>query len=1022
MLSGQVKRLQEDKLNPELALARESKKQKIVNPTNPRQRAAAVAEASGLSTALRVRESALFRPVRAVGAVTDGVPFASLTTGGKDFIVTSIGRQFLWFNCEGLQVGFISSRFNEKIRALLCVNDVLLVTLKTDIVAWAKSTELGRLRGHTKPPTVLCSVGAGLLVSSSMEETLVWKLSDLGLKKDSPEGSAAEKKTSEKFVMVASGRLEHSADFGYCTAACHPPTYLHKVLLGGSKGGLALWNLRTLERIHTFRSPSAHAKRGGAITVLREAPNVLDRVAVGYATGRICILNAREDEVVLELEQSQGSISALSFRTGADARAHLVSASPAGACVVWDLEKRRAHHVMEEAHSAAVVSAHFLPGEPLLVTSGRDNAIRMWIFDTADGLPRLLRSRIGCPGVPRCMHFYGTTGPSETQIIAAGATGGGVDAVGNGFVAKVSLIRPQLNMEFSQGNLLKIPSAARSSRNRRLPPVIDMAVCVVRHYDWPALITAHEHMDAAVVWSAFNQALAPAYLKPPSEADWSPITAVAISACGNYCVVGMESGGLHRFNLQSQMHRGSFPLPPKPDASDRGAKAKTKAMAKMPSPTAHLGRICGTSITVSGHVISVAAHPEDSALRLWRLATHEAIGEVELGSTRPGSPSPLLLRVHGSLCAVSLDDGCCLVVDTHGMAVVRTFECGAPAIAMAFSPDGRWLATALRGGVLRVFDLIAARCVDSFVFPRPAVAVCFSPNTAHLLTAHSKGQPIQVWANKFLFDPSLSAPLLRPEPTHPINLDEPGEPEEDGELDVEEANEATEAESKAPMQASTVPLSQHLLTLSDVPPAKWLATLHLDLVKERNKPIEAAKPLPNAPFFLPTAYDGVTPRFAAPMGETEDKQELGTEEPSAALRNRLLEGATGLQATLPFQALLRKQDYEECLSFLRSQTASGVHLALEELGPMASGDISELAAALDFFAHHLRKAHFADEVQAFLTIFLQVHGEDLTATEDLRLKCCELCELQEHLWVPLDAQCQKAKCFLGTLTHTQSQW
>eukprot|EP00971_Amphidinium_carterae_P015970 315267-Amphidinium_carterae.1 len=233
------------------------------------------------------------------------------------------------------------------------------------------------------------------------------------------------------FVQAPTGKLKHSADFGYCTAACHPPTYLHKVLLGGSKGGLALWNLRTLDRIHTFHAPSAHEKRGGAITVLREAPNVLDRVAVGYASGRICILNTREDEVMLELEQAQGSILALSFRTGGAAPAHLVSASPSGACVVWDLEKKRAHHVMEEAHTAAVVQAHFVPGEPLLVTSGRDNAIRMWIFDTADGLPRLLRSRIGCPGVPRCMAFYGTTGPSETQIIAAGATGSGVESVGN---------------------------------------------------------------------------------------------------------------------------------------------------------------------------------------------------------------------------------------------------------------------------------------------------------------------------------------------------------------------------------------------------------------------------------------------------------------------------------------------------------------------------------------------------------------------------------------------------------------
>ena len=120
---------------------------------------------------------------------------------------------------------------------------------------------------------------------------------------------------------------------------------------------------------------------------------------------------------------------------------------------------------------------------------------------------------------------------------------------------------------------------------------------------------------------------------------------------------------------------------------------------------------------------------------------------------------------------------------------------------------------------------------------------------------------------RFLFDPSLSAPLLRPEPAAPINVEEPGPPEEGA---AEESNDEMEDDHITPLgQSSTTPLDISLLTLSDVPPAKVLATLHLDLVKERNKLKEPPKPLPNAPFFLPTA-EGVTPRFAAPLGEEEN--------------------------------------------------------------------------------------------------------------------------------------------------------
>ncbi len=40
--------------------------------------------------------------------------------------------------------------------------------------------------------------------------------------------------------------------------------------------------------------------------------------------------------------------------------------------------------------------------------------------------------------------------------------------------------------------------------------------------------------------------------------------------------------------------------------------------------------------------------------------------------------------------------------------------------------------------------------------------------------------------------------------------------------------------------------------------------------------------------------------------------------------------------------MLRKKLYDKALEFLKSQTPSGVHLALEQVGPMASGDEEEL--------------------------------------------------------------------------------
>jgi len=445
---------------------------------------------------------------------------------------------------------------------------------------------------------------------------------------------------------------------------------------------------------------------------------------------------------------------------------------------------------------------------------------------------------------------------------------------------------------------------------------------------------------------------------------------------------------------------------------------KQKAKLKV---CAHRGRVCGVEITVGAQVLSIASHPRDCTLRTWKLMTHEEGVSIPLADGRPGSPSCLLLRAHGALAAVALDDGCLLVVDLSGASVVRSFACGMPAVDAAFSVEGRWLAAALRGGGLRVFDLLAARCVDSMAFARPAQALCFSPSTAFLLISHARGNSIQVWANKFLFDPSLSAPLLNAEPEEPVRVDEledgPDETAEEAFGDADGPKISSDAIDDVAAKVSVKPLEPKLLTLSDVPPAKWQATLHLDVVKERNKAIEPPKPLPNAPFFLPTMHEGVTPRFAAPLDDDEENKAVAAEE----VAKRRAERSLGAVA-LPFQEMLRKGDFDGALEFLRAQTPSGVHLAIEELGPMAQGTLQELEAGLRFFEHHMSKAHFADELQAFLSLFLQAHGEELAADSQLRARCIKLGEAQEKLWTALDLRCQKVRCFLGTLTQTQSQW
>lgn len=93
----------------------------------------------------------------------------------------------------------------------------------------------------------------------------------------------------------------------------------------------------------------------------------------------------------------------------------------------------------------------------------------------------------------------------------------------------------------------------------------------VREKDWCNVITAHHGDSAAYTWRLQNFTLGEHVLKPPKskkrkadtypeteQLSQAPVTAVGMSQCGNYGLVGRASGSLDRYNMQSGLHRGSY--------------------------------------------------------------------------------------------------------------------------------------------------------------------------------------------------------------------------------------------------------------------------------------------------------------------------------------------------------------------------------------------------------------------------------------------------------------------------------
>ena len=222
----------------------------------------------------------------------------------------------------------------------------------------------------------------------------------------------------------------------------------------------------------------------------------------------------------------------------------------------------------------------------------------------------------------------------------------------------------------------------------KLPPIRGVAWCEVRERDWANVVTCHAGETRAYTWRLANGVLGEHVLQPPAKMGVKrklgisnrvgfPISAVAVSACGNFAVIGNEGGEVHRFNLQSGQHRGVFKRPGPPrDAGEgrdeeavsngipeherrrrqlnlRGGKNSIWNMAdksygmdaieaakKAPKLPAHSGQVSAIQ-TDGANKQTVTCGFVDGVVRVWNFGEQKLEGEMDTGvCLLYTSPSP----------------------------------------------------------------------------------------------------------------------------------------------------------------------------------------------------------------------------------------------------------------------------------------------------------------------------------------------------------------------------------------------
>lgn len=206
------------------------------------------------------------------------------------------------------------------------------------------------------------------------------------------------------------------------TRICNMPTYLNKIFIGKSDGTVDIWNVKTGKLIHTI--PAAFTKTG-PVTALRPSP-VLSAIAIAYTSGALCIQNVETGQLLFSsrpMTPQTAATTSIAFRNdglgagkdgqqpGAMATACLTS----GDITLWDLNRdgrvmgvlRNAHNVSKGHSDPGVIHMEFLDGQPVFVSTGKDNSLRTWVIDKSpfSPIPRPLHSRRGHCDVINTMSF-----------------------------------------------------------------------------------------------------------------------------------------------------------------------------------------------------------------------------------------------------------------------------------------------------------------------------------------------------------------------------------------------------------------------------------------------------------------------------------------------------------------------------------------------------------------------------------------------------------------------------------------
>ncbi|KAK4047049.1 rRNA-processing protein utp21 [Microbotryomycetes sp. JL221] len=933
----------------------------------------------------------LFEPFRTLGHVSTKVPLQVVTRTNKFLkapnvtVLTSMGRNWAMWDGQQLRLVFVGPDMGSELVGLAATTDSVYATSlnKLEVSRFVRGTIVQQFvtqsKGKSKAfnsqsnsddsdsdsdevmSSSLSSSSSSSSSSSTMSDedddeqedqsaehlhsltvfgsTLI-ALSSLGrrmfvwdippfTKPASSDPSRNQTPTTKSVTVTPYTVLEFPEGF-VATKLVHPASYLNKVVVASQLGQLAVWNVRTGALIHTFESNELHSRMPSPVTALTQSP-AIDVLGVGLADGQCVLFDVRMGESLgkVRLEgEGCGEVAGVGFRNDAEGQTLAVT-STTGHIALFDLSnKLRLLHLVRAAHEGPVGGLEWVPGQPLMMTSGGDNSLKQWLFDTPSAAPRVLKQRSGHHAPPHLVRHYGEDGKA---ILTAGA---------DHALRYTSVVRDSRGYELSQGSILKKANhLGVKPSSLKLPLVTGLSWSTSRTKEWDDVVTVSQKEALGRSWSVHDKRIGKHTL--PAGA---PAKTCCVTACGNFGLVGAANGEVTMYNMQSGMKRKTFKVPHGGVGDVRGK------------------HITGIAIDALNRAVVVSTLK--GGLHLMRL-----VSSLQLSA----SITAITLQRENNLMATVCDDLTIRIVDIETRRVVR--ELTGPRgqiLDVAFSPDSRWIMSTSQDSIIRTFDIPTGQLVDAFRVPSVATSLSFSPSSDFLATCHVGSLGVHLWANRAQF---TEVPLraITEEDLEEVSLPTV----QGGDEDVPILSELRAPSRWEDLQPYTTPdqLSDDLLTLSLMPRSRWQTLLNLETIKQRNKPKQPPKAPESAPFFLPTVA-GLEARFD--VGSKSSKA-LNVDDKAEQEQRRKLDFATASVETEFVRKLMAEDeegDYQSFFEYLKALSPSLTDLELRSLV-----SLSHLSKFLNAISQRLSTHRDFEAVQTYLAMFLRIHGDVIVENE-----------------------------------------